>query len=139
MTFDFDDNEHAPDEEFTLRDRRILGLNPHDPATVAACRADVLEILSHARAEAPLILAALREGRVDGNHYYGECSCLLGTIAWARNCTFDQLGGIRPNSARPGERWFIQIRPGATPATSPASALAALWVEEFIESNPEIA
>ena len=102
-----------------------------------AIRDDLYEILSYTPGEVPALLTALRDGKVDGSTYTGECACLVGTIANARNCNYGSLG-FEPNSSRPAERWFLAIRRGDTPSTSPISALTEQWVEEWLLSNPAV-
>lgn len=118
-----------------LRGADLRGVNLRD-ADLSAIRADIFDVLSHATAEAPALLAAIREGRVDGSAYEGACACLVGTIANARGCYFRSLEGLLPDSSRPAERWFLALRPGVTPDTSQVATLTAEWVTEFIASNP---
>jgi hypothetical protein len=84
------------------------------------------------------LLAAIREGRIDGSVYRGDCACLVGTIAKARGCSLYVLVGIKPDADRPAERLFSGIRPGDTPATSPISALVEGWVADFIAAPTAI-
>lgn len=140
-------------EEADLSDVDLLHANIHDadftcaillgtmidwPALLQAkldpIRADVRDVLSHARAECPMLLAAIREGRINGKIYRGECACLIGTIANARGVDFfyEPMRGIKADQTRLAERWFMEIKPGDTPENNRASQLAAQWVEEFI-------
>lgn len=106
-------------------------------ANLAGIRDDVYEALSHAPAEARGLLAAIREGRVDGSVYEGECACLVGTIANVRGCRYDMLDRIEPDSSRPAERWFLAIRRGDTPERSQVAAITARWIEEWLAQRPE--
>ena len=102
-------------------------------ANLSSIKADVFMVLLHAIPEAPAMLAAINEGRVDGSTYEGECACLVGTIAKERHVHPDALtNGLRPDSDRPAERFFMAIKKGDTPETNPASKIAAEWVSEFI-------
>ena len=94
-------------------------------------RADYYEILSKSPHEIPALCSALREGRVDGTTYHGDCGCLLTTLALARGLRYDQLPGITPNSSRPSERFFMKIEKGDTPSTNGFAMLAVLWAEAF--------
>ncbi|MDE3023262.1 MAG: pentapeptide repeat-containing protein [Pseudomonadota bacterium] len=98
-------------------------------------RDDVFDILSHAIPEVPALITALKEGRVDGSTYSGDCACLVGTIAKERDSEFDQMDGIKPDSRRPAERFFLGIAKGDTPETNQVSAIALKWCEEFMESQ----
>ena len=106
-------------------------------ANLSVIREDVRSVLAAAPAEAPGLLAALREGRVDGSTYEGPCACLVGTIANVRGVEHTALGDLRPDADRPAERFFMGIREGDTPETDPVSAIAAKWVEEFLAEQPK--
>jgi hypothetical protein len=103
-------------------------------AHLTAVRDDLWAILSSAPAEVPGLLAALYAGRVDGSTYTGDCACLVGTLANGRACDYREIPGLRPNAHRPAERWFLGIRPGDTPATSPIAAQAADWITTWLEA-----
>jgi hypothetical protein len=112
-----------------------LGMADLRRADLLDIKADVYAVLGRASAEAPALLAALREGRVDGSAYEGECACLVGTIANARGCNYESIPGIAPDASRPAECWFLGINKGDTPATNPISAITAEWVEAFISER----
>lgn len=101
-------------------------------ADLSGIKKDVFEILSTAPNEAQGVLDALKEGRVDGSAYTGHCACLVGTIANVRGVDVDDL---EQDSDRPAERWLMGIKEGDTPETNPVSAIAAEWVQEWIEQN----
>jgi len=101
-------------------------------ADLTPIRDDIWAVLSSAPAEVPGLLAALRDGRVDGSTYTGECACLVGTIANVRGVDFSDLQGLAPNSGRPAEVFFMGIGRGDTPETSPRAKLAAEWVEDWL-------
>jgi hypothetical protein len=77
------------------------------------------------------LIAALKEGRVDGSTYTGDCACLVGTIANVKHCRYDKIPNLVPNGDRPAERFFLSIRKGDTPKNNAASGLALQWAEEF--------
>ena len=97
---------------------------------------DFMRIMAWAEAEIPAVICALKEGRVNGSVYAGECSCLVGTIATARGVDVNML---EQNGDRPAERWFMMISTGDKPGDqSPggyASARAVEWAEEYAASH----
>ena len=92
---------------------------------------DLWAILFRTPNEVEGLALALKEGRVDGSAYEGECACLVGTIANIRNCKFSDIPGVIPNSSRPAETWFLGIKRGDTPDTNSISKLTIGWIEEF--------
>lgn len=77
------------------------------------------------------MLEALRAGRVNGTLYTGPCACLIGTIANLRHCDYTDIPGLAPDSSRPAEIWFTNIRPRDTPESSEVVALTVQWIEEW--------
>ena len=110
-----------------LRDADLSG------AVLSEQKADFFDILLRAPREIAGLRDALVSGRVDGSTYEGPCCCLVGTIANVRDCNYDALGnGIKPDSSRPAERWFMGVRKGDTPETSQISAITVEWLDEFV-------
>ncbi len=101
-------------------------------ANLTPIRDDIWAVLSAAPMEADALLLALREGRVDGSQYEGECACLIGTIANARDCNYKDIPVLKPNASRPSERFFLGINQGDTPATNQYSAFAEQCVSEWL-------
>jgi len=97
---------------------------------------DYYDVLANARDEVPELLKAIREGRMEGSVYEGECACLVGTIANIRRVDYERLEGIAPLWDRPAELFFSNIAKGDTPANSAFSALVEMWTEEWLLSNP---
>jgi hypothetical protein len=91
--------------------------------------ADYWMILSMARAEVPALIAALRNGAVDGTAYSGDCACLVGTL---ENSGAKNLPRV---STSPAECWFMEInegdKPGDDSAGGFASAKAMAWAEQY--------
>lgn len=48
--------------------------------------------------------------------------------------TAERSGG---NSARPAERWFLQLRPGDTPATSEVARITLEWIDTWLAQMQE--
>ncbi|OAS19283.1 pentapeptide repeat-containing protein [Paenibacillus oryzisoli] len=106
-------------------------------ANLRRAKEDVLKIISITPNEIPGLLDALKNGRVDGSVYEGECACLVGTIANVRKCNYTELKGIEPDSRRPAERLFLAIKRGDTPENNPISKLVVEWIEEWQAENDE--
>jgi Pentapeptide repeats (8 copies) len=100
-------------------------------AELEAIREDLWAVLSLALQEVPAIRAALVEGRVDGGTYYGECACLIGTIANARGCDVYSLESLGPAPSRPIEHFFLRIDRRDTPQTNPIAKLIVHWIDEW--------
>jgi uncharacterized protein YjbI with pentapeptide repeats len=113
-----------------LRGANLRGANLGG-ADLRSFRTDLWDVLLRAQPELPALRAALVSGRVNGSIYEGPCSCLVGTIATARGCSYRDLDGITPNSSRPAEQWFMCIRMGDTPETSTVVAQTVAWIDEF--------
>jgi uncharacterized protein YjbI with pentapeptide repeats len=99
----------------------------------AACnpiRADFWMILLSSPFEIAGLRLALIEGRVDGSTYKGDCACLVGTIANIRHENYEDIG-IKPDSSRAAERWFMGIKKGDTPETNQISKITVEWLDEF--------
>ncbi|KGS43889.1 pentapeptide repeats family protein [Burkholderia pseudomallei ABCPW 107] len=105
-------------------------------ANLLPIKADFIEVISQAPREVPALIEALKDGRVDGSTYSGECACLVGTIANARGIDVDSSEfGIPKDSSRPVERFFMAIRKGDTPETNAASKLALEWAETWLDTQ----
>jgi Pentapeptide repeats (8 copies) len=99
-------------------------------ATLDPIKADFWMILLSAPFEVAGLRLALIEGRVDGSTYEGDCACLVGTIANVRHASYKELG-IKPDSTRAAERWFMGIKKGDTPETNQVSKITVKWLDEF--------
>lgn len=106
-------------------------------ANLEAIKTDVWSILDLAPAEAPGLLLALRESRVDGSVYEGECAC-VGTLANVRGCHYEAIPGLIPSAPRPAERWFLAINPYLS-IKHPVVALTIAWIEEWQALRAEAA
>ena len=114
-----------------LSDAYLRGANLSG-ANLSPIKADYFDVLLRAPREIAGLRAALLAGRVNGSTYSGECACLVGTIANVRGGAYDNLGnGIKPDSSRPIESFFMSIQQGDTPENSQPCALAVEWLDEF--------
>src|SRR5579862_3325113 len=104
-------------------------------ANLDAIQVDYYDVLSRAPDEVPALLQALRDGKIDGSTYEGECACLVGTIAKVRKVSYTDMETLKPDSSRLAERWFLAIKKGDTPKTNPVAALVETWTEEWVRSN----
>jgi uncharacterized protein YjbI with pentapeptide repeats len=100
-------------------------------ANLKPIRADFYDVLAWAPSEVPGLIAALKEGRVDGSTYTGTCACLVGTIANIRGVDVDVLP---QDSYRPIERFFMSIRKGHTPENNQHSAIALEWAQSWLDT-----
>ena len=101
-------------------------------ADLTPIRNDLWAVLSSVPHEVAGLRTALLEGRVDGSTYEGACACLVGTLANVRHCKYDAIPTLRPDSARPAERFFLSIKPGDTPDTSQPAKLALEWIDTWL-------
>jgi hypothetical protein len=92
---------------------------------------DFYEILNSVPNEVPGLLQALRDGKIDGSSYEGECACLVGTIAHLKKCGHKQIEGITPDASRPAERFFLAISKGHTPSNNQAAKIVEDWILEW--------
>ena len=114
-----------------LRGAYLRGANLRG-ANLGYFKTDILDILLRAPKEIAGLKQALIDGKVDGSVYEGECACLVGTIANIRGVQYDTLAnGIKPNSRRPAEQWFMSIKKGDTPESSSFVKLTVEWIEEY--------
>ena len=114
-----------------LRGANLSGANLSG-ANLRSFKADFWAILTTARKEIPGLITAMREGRIDGSTYSGECACLVGTIANVRHVSAFML---EQDSSRPAEQWFLMIKKGDKPGDDSSGGFAlqqALeWAEEY--------
>jgi hypothetical protein len=112
-------------------------LKNNEILTAEDVRLDLLQVLQFAKSETPVLLEKLEAGEVDGNIYEGECCCLLGTLANAREVHYKSLEGIVPQISRPAERWFTAIRPGDTPEKSQIVKMTTDWIKAWLAEQEE--
>lgn len=96
---------------------------------------DLFKILAENRTEVPMLLQKLREGKINGSVYEGDCACLVGTIAKIKACDYRTLA---PDSHRPAEKWFMSIYPGQIPGRNGFATITEKWILEFLaQPQPE--
>ena len=100
-------------------------------ADLTTIRVDLFDVLLRAPHEVSGLIQALRDGKVDGGIYEGDCACLVGTIANLQHCKYNEVPNLNINSNRPAERWFLGIRRGDTPDNSNLVKITIEWIEEF--------
>ncbi|WP_414461753.1 pentapeptide repeat-containing protein [Hyphomicrobium sp. DY-1] len=119
-----------------LRGANLGGAKDLPEAALRVFKADLWMTLTQNRSEAAGVIVALREGRVDGSTYAGDCACLVGTIANVRGI---DVGALDKGSDRPAERWFAMISKGDKPGDDSgggfASRKALEWTEEWCVLN----
>ena len=116
-----------------LRDANLRGADLSG-ANLRSFKADFFMTLLHGQSEVPYLIAALKEGRVDGSQYEGECACLVGTLANAANKPYSKAFPDC-NASNPAEQWFAMIREGDKAGDDTGGGFAAQialeWAEEF--------
>ena len=96
-------------------------------------KTDLWDVLLRAKHEVAGLRQALIDGKVDGSTYKGECACLCGTIANLQKCDVESIPGLKTDSERPIEQFFLAIKPGDTPDKNQFAKLAVEWIDEFQE------
>ena len=94
-------------------------------------RDDFWAVLSSVPSEVAELRTKLMAGEINGSTYTGDCACLVGTIAKARNCKYDEIPGLSPNSSRPIEKFFTAITPGKTPENCQPAKLVLEWLDTW--------
>src|SRR3990167_7317335 len=106
-------------------------------ADLGGTKADIFKVLDLAPKEVPGLRQALIDGRIDGSVYSGECACLIGTLANVRQCNYQDMGALKPQSSRPSEKWFLMFRPGKnhTPERHGGAKITLGWIDEWLKNN----
>jgi len=99
----------------------------------------MLFIFEHLSSELPYLREKLLAGEVDGSQYNGECCCLVGSLAKAKNKDVDQLCSTIPyytkGTHNPGEQWFLHIREGDTPQNNQFAAHALKLIDSVLNKG----
>jgi len=117
-----------------LRGADLRGANLRG-AELTVIRDDLWAVLSSAPREVAGLIDAIKNGRVDGSTYTGNCTCLVGSLANIAKIDYQSFETLKPNSSRPIERFFLSIKKGDTPETSPFSKLALEWTELWLNTQ----
>ena len=107
-----------------LRDANLSNANLSN-ANLRHIKADFFMILAMGHAEVPHLIRSLREGKVNGSTYEGECACLVGTL---------ENGGateIPHDASSPAEVWFLPIREGDKPGDDSEGGFRSKWALEW--------
>jgi hypothetical protein len=106
-------------------------------ADLTDIRDDLFSVLSACPGEVAGLRGKILSGEIDGSCYEGACCCLVGTIGKLRRCSYDEIPGVSPNSARPIERFFLAIKPGHTPDNNPIARMVVRWIDEWVAERAE--
>jgi hypothetical protein len=134
----FDANLSRADlSDANLSDANLSDANLSD-AKLGTIRDDFWAVLSSRPNEVDGLELALRESRVDGSTYEGECACLVGTIANVAHCGYSTMPELKPDPTRPAERWFLAINPHCS-VKYPVVSITLQWIAEWKASRPVVA
>jgi len=101
------------------------------------CSRDILFILERLKPELPHLKQMLIEGKVTGSKYYGECACLIGTLAHGKknDKVCESIPFYEKGTHNMGETWFLNIKEGDTPETNEFSAHVLKLIEMVEKGN----
>lgn len=85
-------------------------------------------------AEVSGLQAVLQDGRVDGECYAGQCSCLLGTLANVAAKPVHELP-CAMDASRPIEKFFLGIRKGDKPENSVLAQVTDEWIQDWLDKR----
>jgi hypothetical protein len=100
-------------------------------ANLSIIKNDFWSKLLKLKHEIPAFKEKIKEGKINGSCYEGECCCFVGSFANIRNVNYKSLEGVYPDSRSPTERWFLAFKEGDTPENSQVSKITMEWIEEF--------
>ena len=109
---------------------------------VNSCSRDMLFVFQHLKEELPFLRKMLIEGKVDGTQYEGECACLIGTMANAKQNgdriikVCQQIPYYDKGTHNMGETWFLSIHKGDTPENSIFAKHAVDLIDEVMKDEP---
>jgi uncharacterized protein YjbI with pentapeptide repeats len=118
-----------------LRGADLRGADLSGALLIEKVKEDFYKVLDTAPLEVEGLLQKLREGKINGSVYEGECCCLVGTLANIKGCNYTNIPGLIPNGGRPAERFFLSIKKGDTPENRRRCKEIEGWILEWMESN----
>ena len=104
-------------------------------AILSGAKEDFLREVLKMPGELEFLRDAIRNGKINGSVYDGECACLAGTLSKATGKSwsiFKNDSPIEIDASSPRERFFLGIAEGDTPETNPISAIALEWTNKAI-------
>ena len=104
-------------------------------ADLSSAKEDFLREVLKMPGELEFLRDAIRNGKINGSVYDGECACLAGTLSKATGKSwsiFKNDSPIEIDASSPRERFFLGIAEGDTPETNPISAIALEWTNKAI-------
>jgi hypothetical protein len=104
-------------------------------AKLRRAKEDFLREVLKMPGELEFLRDAIRNGKINGSVYEGECACLAGTLSKATGKSwsiFKDDSPIAIDAFSPRERFFMGIAEGDTPETNPISAIALEWTNKAI-------
>jgi hypothetical protein len=95
------------------------------------CKQQLRYILSYLKPEIPNLITKIKEGKIDGTQYQGECCCLIGSLGNDKACNV--IPNYNKGLHNHAEQLFYQIREGDTPENNEFAKLALEICEEFVK------
>jgi len=100
-------------------------------ANLSIIKNDFWSKLLKLKHEIPAFKEKIKEGKINGSCYEGDCCCFVGSFANIKKVSYKSLEGVYPDSGSPTERWFLAFKEGDTPENSQVSKITMEWIEEF--------
>jgi len=104
-------------------------------ANLSGAKEDFLREVLKMPGELEFLRDAIRNGKINGSVYDGECACLAGTLSKATGKSwsiFKDDSPIEIDASSTLARFFMGIAEGDTPETNPISAIALKWTNKAI-------
>jgi len=104
-------------------------------ANLSGAKEDFLREVLKMPGELEFLRDAIRNGKINGSVYDGECACLAWTLSKATGKSrsiFKDDSPIEIDASSTLARFFMGIAEGDTPETNPISAIALEWTNKAI-------